>query len=321
MPAVYNDLVCSLATCNEDTIIKKIEDIPSLKKASDLRVCDRVNAEIEEYCKKDSQTILRTKGINENDLKAFSFRKLEEELDATTPLFLHILKSACHNPSHFRNKRKTTDAIIPAILSAAAKIISIHTEDMSVYKQLTSLILKKAGLKKMGFRRLTKTYDTIAYETVNGMLDGYAAKFEDTILKLWMFEVEEPDTHHPGYTTANDNVDWEVGPRQMTADNQKKSVHKINVVAYKNRVNSTYLLDDGPHEEIKDVTLQDLLPGVDDNKLLAEHLVVLVGNLWANAIPALSWWKDHLPHAIAHDYEKEMKCKTEKTRLGLYNFD
>lgn len=283
-------------------------------------VCVTVNKEIVKYCKKDTQSLLRSKGQGKNDLKSFSFANLEKELEATTPLFWQIVQAATFNESHERNKKKTKDSIIPATLTAAAKLISIHTEDMNVFKQVHSIILKKAGLKKMGFTRLGKTYDTMSYDFVNGLLDVYADNFEQTI-NQWKSEIEEPQSVHPSYTLANDNVDWEVGPRQVTGINQKKSVHKVNVVAYKNRVNSVTLPNDGPQADITTVPLQDLLPSADDTAKLTDHLIVLVGNIWANAIGALSWFKEHLPDHIPHDYERQMKQKTQKTQLGLYNYD
>ena len=319
MPAVYNELVKSLATCNEGTIVKKLHDIPQLKKASHDYIFSTVNSEIEVYCKNETGAILKSKGNAENDLKVFSYEQLEDELEVKTPLFLRLIKAATFNPSHIHNKRKTNEYMKPAMLSAAAKLINIHTDDMNIHKQLVSIIAKKGGLKKMGFVRLGKTYDVMSYEHVTGMLDSYAAKFDDTI-KVWKSEVEM-DVGHPGYTLANDNVDWEVGHWQMTAMNQRKSVHKINMVAYENRVNSTLLPDDGPQVDIRSVPLQDILPSAADNVLLMDNLVILLGNLWADSIPALSWWKDHLPPNIVHQCQKEMKKKTAKTPIRLYNYD
>jgi hypothetical protein len=62
------------------------------------------------------------------------------------------------------------------------------------------------------------------------------------------------------------------------------------------------------------VPLLDFLPGAEDNMQLSEHLVVLVGNIWANEIPGLAWLKEHLPSSISHPYQKEMKKKTQKVR-------
>ncbi len=170
------------------------------------------------YCKKETGAILRSKGAGKNDLKAFSYAKLEEELDAVTPVFMMCMPAATYNPRHNRNKSKTPESIKPVVLSAAAKLISIHSETMNVQKQLTGVILKKAGCKKKGFARLSKTYDTMSYEFMNELFDAFAARFAETILS-WKKEVEDM-SGHPGYCLANDNVDWEVGTRQITLSNQ-----------------------------------------------------------------------------------------------------
>ena len=320
IPPIYNDIVRALATSNEETILQKVLAVPALQKATHKNICATINREVEQYCKKGNATILRSKGKHgELGLKEFSFKKLDDELMNISPVLMQCINAAAQNSSHWRNKIKKTDAIKPAILSAAAKLIAIHSEDMNVLKKITSIILKKAGLKKIGFQRLSKTYDCVGYDNVNDMLDTYAENYDETI-KRWKEEVEN-EVGHPGYTLADDNVDWEVGTRQMTADRQRKSVHKINVVAYKNRVDSSLLPDERPQSDLVDVPLQDILPGAADTQALIEQLVVLVGNMWAESLPALSWFKDHIPHAIPHEYEDILKRKTEKTQLGLFNYD
>ena len=319
VPQEYKDLFRAVATGNENVIINNVFNTPSLKKTTLNKFCSLVNSEVENYCKIESQSILRTKGKDGNELKTFSFSKLEEELEVKTPLFWRVVNAAAYNPCRVQNKKKTNEAVKPAIVAAAAKVISIHTEEMNVYKKVNSIILKKAGLKKRGFIRLGKTYDTVSYGTVNDILDMFAENYQKTI-NMWKSEVERPLSNHPGYALANDNVDWEVRRRHITTSNQKKSIHKVNVIAYKNRVNSCDLPDNGPQQDIKEVPLQDMLPGAEDTVALTNHLVVLVGNLWADTFPSLAWFKEILPAAIPHPYEKQMKARTDKTQLGLFNY-
>ena len=69
--------------------------------------------------------------------------------------------------------------------------------------------------------------------------------------------------------------------------------------------------------------MTEFLPGMEQNNQLASHLVILIGNLWAEEIPALVWFKNHLPAVVPHQYMKELKHKTEKVSnfctLPLYN--
>ena len=133
-----------MATCKEENIIKSLNAVPTLRKAVEKTVSVTINKEIEHYCKKENPSILRTKG-KDTDLKEFSFAKLEEELEIKTPLLWKMLKATTFNPSHNRNTSKTTESIVPVTLTAAAKLININNEEMNVYKQLVSIILKKNG--------------------------------------------------------------------------------------------------------------------------------------------------------------------------------
>ena len=304
----YHQIIKALATCKEDHIIKNIMDKPSLQAAIERNTLARIGKEIDIYCKKDTKSVLRTKGVEGNDLKAFSFTQFEQELEDVTPLFWKIIKAATFNSNRINNKKKTSESVKPAMLASAAKLIAIHTEDMCVFKYINGLILRKAGAKKMAFVQLSRTYDTVSYDSIQKLLDVYADNYEETI-KKWIGEIESKDPSHPGFTLANDNVDWEIGTRHMSSQNQNKSVHKVNVVAYKHRVNAAGLPDDGPQKDIKEISLQDMLPSADDTQLLTAHLVILIGNLWAENIPSLSWFTEHIPSHIQHDFEKEMRSK------------
>ena len=57
------------------------------------------------------------------------------------------------------------------------------------------------------------------------------------------------------------------------------------------------------------------LPNVDEQAQLINELVVLVGHKWASHIPALQWFKGHLPTRIHHEHMEEMKMKTKKVTV------
>ena len=58
------------------------------------------------------------------------------------------------------------------------------------------------------------------------------------------------------------------------------------------------------------------LPSVDEQAQLVEELVILVGQKWASYIPALAWFKDHLPPRIHHEQIEQMKTKTKKVSFN-----
>jgi hypothetical protein len=249
IPQVYNEVVRAFATTSDSTIAEHLLKLPAIKSAIYGHVARTVNQEISSYCKKDIKSVLRNKGKDDNTLDMFHFSHLERELAEHTPLFLSVVKAAAHNSTQTQNKRKSLDSVKPAVLTACAKVIAIHCEDMNILKQINSIILKKGGLKKTGFIRLAKTYDCMSYTFTNQIFDTFADSAHATI-NGWKEDVES-DSNDPGYTIADDNVDWELGSRHMTAQRQRKSLHKINAIAYKNRVSSVHLRDDGPKADIK----------------------------------------------------------------------
>lgn len=244
----------ALATSNANTIVQNLYQEQLFKDAILKHFRESVIKEVQHYCRKDTPAILRTKGKGDySNLATFSYEQLENDMDTYMPTLWSILKAAAFNPNHSKNKKKNFESMKPAILSAGAKLIAIHSQEMNVHKQIIAVALKKGGLKKTGFKRLGKSYDTMSYNYVNQILDSYAEKFDSTI-KEWKEEAEDPNKADIGYVFANDNVDWELGTRHMTEDNQNKSLHKINLIAYKNRVYSKHLPDDGPQRNIRLVT-------------------------------------------------------------------
>jgi len=319
IPQHYHGIVQALATSNHDTIVKALFECEEIKKGAIRNIKASVASEIAKYCQKDTNALLRSKGTEGNDLTSFRFDRLQIELEQHTPIFWNIVQAAAYNPTQLTNKKKTRDSIKPAVISAAAKIISIYCDDMNLLRQINSVVLKKGGLKKTAFTRMHHTYDAMSYQFTTELLDSFAGRF-DTTIKLWKEEWETNDTS-PGYTLANDNVDWDIKVRHISAESQNKSEHKINLIAYKNRVSSSHLPENGPQKDIAAVPLSDFLPGIKENIELAENLVVLVGHIWADSIPALSWFKQYLPKSIWHPYKKEMKTKSTRTQLGCYNYD
>ena len=164
------------------------------------------------------------------------------------------------------------------MLDAGCQLISVFNSDLDATRRVKSIVLKKGGLKKIGFKRLASLNTCLSYNSTNTLIEklgqGYDSKLVD-----WKEEVEpgvksEVDileslkkaqtaenenqikkreahlnTHrasmHQGYSFTGDNVDM-CTPRQMTLKNRNKDHHMFQIVAFKNRVSSNYLPLDKP---------------------------------------------------------------------------
>ena len=106
-------------------------------------ICSEINKEVSGLCAVSNPSILRK--ICKDDLSCFSWKAFEQELILRAPLLLKILQATVFNSAQERNKHKTTTSSHPGMLSAGAKLLSIHTQNMSALKKINSIILEKVA--------------------------------------------------------------------------------------------------------------------------------------------------------------------------------
>lgn len=280
-------------------------------------ICSRVTKEISQLCQTIPEATMLRKS-SKDDLQEFSWKRFEAELKQKAPTFLNFLEAAVKNPKHDTNKRKTTQSVKPAMLSAGAKLISTYSQDMTALKKIFSIILKKGGLKKTAFNRLARLNDCLTYQATFDMLDKFGENFDEELLD-WKETVEV--FGEGTYVIASDNVDWEVSPRQMRSTHQTKSIHKTHAIAVQNRVDNSTMDNETPLGNMATTVLTDLIPSTMDNEKLESHLVTLIGHVWAKNLPELSWFADVLPKFIEHPYQSQMKKKSWAVFLGCFDVD
>ena len=309
--------------------------------------CDGVNKEIKDLCSIGEPSLLRA--TSAEDLACLTWEKINNELKNRAPRFHQFLTASVSNPSHARNVFKKGSALVPPMCDAACQLLSVYNEGMSATRRIKSVIFKKGGLKKVGFQRLSPLYLSMGYKATNTMFEKFGKDF-DKDLKVWKETVEEDskkersliekeketreqgneEEHtqakaelqnhrqamHPGYSFTGDNVDIRCKPRQMTVKNRNKDHHMFQLVAFQNRVSPNHLPNDAPKSDVMKEPFTTFLPSVDEQAQLVEELVILVGQKWASYIPALAWFKDHLPARIHHEHMKQMKTKTKKVSFN-----
>ena len=191
---------------------------------------------------------------------------------------MKFLLASVSNPSQSRNVHKKGEALPPPMLDAGCQLISVFNSDLDATRRVKSIVLKKGGLKKIGFKRLASLNTCLSYNSTNTLIEklgqGYDSKLVD-----WKEEVEpgvkrevdileslkkaqtaenenqikkrEADLHthrasmHQRYSFTGDNVDM-CTPLQMTLKNRNKDHHMFQIVAFKKRVSSNYLPSDKP---------------------------------------------------------------------------
>jgi hypothetical protein len=259
LPDKYKTIGRQLAVGDPKSIASAVTSEPGLRDAIFEGVSKQVTREIAGLCSKSNPSLLRS--TSKEQLIAFSWEKLHEEMKERAPMFLQFLNASISNPSQSRNINKRTETLLAPMLNAGSELVSIFNEDMNAVRKIKSIILKKGGLKKVSFIRLSPLYVCMGYKSTNKMLEDFGKDF-DAQLKEWKKEVEngvskenelmsnvesletqnESETRveeaklelrkhraemHPGYSFTGDNVDMRVLPRHMTLKSKIKVRFKI----------------------------------------------------------------------------------------------
>jgi hypothetical protein len=236
--------------------------VPELKNEVVNVVCKQVTQEISGLCSKSNPSLLRSK--SKEELANFSWEKLHEEIEARAPLFLRFLVASTSNSSHSRNKKKRQDTLLQPLLHAGCQLVSIFNQEINAVRKIVSIILKKGGLKKVAFMRLSPLYVCMGYKTVTKLLYEFGTQFDEVLLR-WKDEVEEGErkesellsvvqyrkskndprleeaehalenhraTMHPSYSFTGDNVDMRVLPRHMTVKSKTKVYLRTFVIFF-----------------------------------------------------------------------------------------
>lgn len=282
-----------------------------------------ITSELVDLCKLDNPSLLRSK--EKENLQSLTWDSINEEFKVRCPKFHQFLLSSVSNPSHSRNVYKKDSALLPPMVDAGCQLISVFNENLDAVRKIKSVVLKKGGLKKIAFKRLASLNNCMGYNATSNMFESFGKKFDQT-LKEWKTQVEEDvkqeklliaekeqtlsanepalvdeleakiqdhrDKMHPGYSFTSDNVDIRCNARQMTVKNRDKDNHLYHLLAFKNRVSSNHLSSDSQSKDINKEPFTTFLPNAQEQEILIDEFLILVGHKWCTYIPALGWFKE-----------------------------
>jgi len=117
---------------------------------------------------------------------------------------------------------------------------------------------------------------------------------------------------HPNYSFTGENVDIMVKPRHLMKTHQNKDHHMFQYACYENRISPSHLPYDKPTGTIDSIPFTTFLPTAQEQETLVEQLTLLVCQQWTKYVPALSWFKEHVPEQIQHKHMAGAKKKTNK---------
>ena len=111
----------------------------------------QITKELTGLCKVSQPSLLRQK--EKDKLISLKWDAVNNELKDRCPLFHKFLTASVSNPSQTRNIHKKDEAILPPMLDAGCQLISVFNSDLDATRRIKSVVLKKGGLKKVGFKR------------------------------------------------------------------------------------------------------------------------------------------------------------------------
>ena len=111
----------------------------------------QITKELTGLCTLSQPSLLRQK--EKDKLISFKWNALNNELKDRCPLFYKFLTASVTNPSETRNVHKKDEAILAPMLDAGCQLISVFNSDLDATRRIKSVVLKKGGLKKVGFKR------------------------------------------------------------------------------------------------------------------------------------------------------------------------
>jgi hypothetical protein len=309
-----------------------------------------IKKELHDLCttKSSDTSVLRLK--DEASLKSFSWSKLNEELHTRTPTLLRVLESIYEDDKGKLKKE------LPAIISAACTLISVHNREMSALAYINSIILLKGGAKKSSFSRLNATKICMSYqstlEKANEIADNADTQLEAWQKKVWDERQHElkllEDIHqlegetepgsvtssvltkaalevelqclrlqmHPGYYIVGDNVDMRTHVRHHRIGHGDQDAHMFQMAAYKNRVPANDLEAFHSQREIQTAPFSTVIPSEEDFATLSKSVAAHVAQTWIKYIKAFEACEVPEKH---HNYMRYTKTKTERISMGVIN--
>ncbi|XP_063404255.1 uncharacterized protein LOC134687728 [Mytilus trossulus] len=190
MSAKHFPILDALTSGDMPTVGLLISKIPDLQDVFQETVFDTIKGEIKTLALRENNSILR----KHDKIKSLTFARVIDEWRQKAPTFLKSLEAAVANPAHQFNKYKKGEALIPGIVTAGCKLLTLYSKDLNAFQHFNSYILWKGGCKKSAFSRLNATYDCLSYQSTLSLADKLGNDWDKDLVA--MQELVTTETSH-----------------------------------------------------------------------------------------------------------------------------
>lgn len=122
-----------------------------------------------------------------------------------------------------------------------------------------------------------------------------------------------------GFKIVGDNIDKTVKPRDMRSDRQTKSLHYFHLYAVRDRIDASSLSEE-PQLVDPDAPVEELLPTVEDARVMLANFEVLIARVLVQHMPFFSRsFADIVVDHIPHRFSEMMAQKSDVVSIPLQN--
>ncbi|CAC5425837.1 unnamed protein product [Mytilus coruscus] len=143
-------------------------------------VFDTIKGEIKTLALRENNSILR----NHDKIKSLTFARVIDEWRQKAPTFLKSLEGSVANPAHQFKKYKKGEALIPSIVTADCKLLTLYSKDLNAFQHFNSYILWKGGCKKSAFSRLNARNDCLRYQSTLSLADKLGNDWDKDLVAM-----------------------------------------------------------------------------------------------------------------------------------------
>ena len=139
----------------------------------------------------------------------------------------------------------------------------------------------------------------------------------DELGKLHAVPLQQWIKNRVVFKFIGDNLDKQRHVRDYRSDHTGRLIHMFSLLASRSRTPAPELQHTGHLSDLNEIPDETFLPHKQDIEDVKSNLVILVGRILVEYIPALSFLSKVVPKHILHRYSKEMAKKSEVIVLDV----
>ncbi len=298
-------LQTAFITRNAANIAEKCLAVPNINRAIvDLQVAQLKRVASTMNGRQYNKTILMEKDYN--SLENLNFSRIISEFEIKFPfLYKMILNLMCR-----RQTQERMQEITPRLVNVYSTIMFTYNQELSAMQKVISNCLQDSLCQTQVHDRLHRYGVAMSFSQAQDDLEKTGEHYID--------KLQEASKAGKYIRLVSDNVDFYVGVYNETKDRHKHMRHMFANAALISEMNFIGL-PKIPEVPLKDLTVQHILVSTEEYDIFANDMMIILGDVAYDFVPALQFMRKHLPSKISVD--QEFTNKTINVPLPVLNLN